>query len=285
MRDSEENNNQIGFLYFWNIFLEHIKIFILVPSAAVLVAIIYSLSVDHVYKADIVIVPSDKYSQTNSMNNLSSSLGALAGLNMNQTTLEIKSNLSVLSSRKFLQDFIIDEGILKDLYFEDWDENKQEWKTSPPSLWTAYKSFARDNFGVSEDKLTGLITVSIYWTDPELASKWANMLIKTLNKYLSEVSFKKAELNREYLVREAEKTKLKNPQAIFYSLIEKETQNMMMANATEEFAFKVIDPSLIPQERFYPKRTRMVLTGGIIGLIVSIIIVAFIRLYNLVRSS
>ena len=58
-----------------------------------------------------------------------------------------------------------------------------------------------------------------------------------------------------------------------------------MANATEEFAFKVIDPSLIPQERFYPKRTRMVIAGGIIGLIASIIIVAFIRLYNLVRSS
>ena len=44
----------------------------------------------------------------------------------------------------------------------------------------------------------------------------------------------------------------------------------MLANVTDEFAFKVLDPAFVPEERIKPKRKKMILLGGLIGLFTGI---------------
>lgn len=50
-----------------------------------------------------------------------------------------------------------------------------------------------------------------------------------------------------------------------YTLIESETKNAMLANAKDEFAFKIIDPAVAPEKRVRPKRTLIVMAAGLLG--------------------
>ena len=50
-----------------------------------------------------------------------------------------------------------------------------------------------------------------------------------------------------------------------YALIETQTQNAMLANAKEEYAFHIIDPAYVPEVRIRPKRALIVLASGMLG--------------------
>ena len=39
----------------------------------------------------------------------------------------------------------------------------------------------------------------------------------------------------------------------------------MLANVSEEYAFRVIDPAVVPEERASPKRSRIAMLGLLIG--------------------
>ena len=57
-----------------------------------------------------------------------------------------------------------------------------------------------------------------------------------------------------------------------YNLIESETKNKMLANTRQEFAFRVIDKAVVPEEPFKPNRKLIVLFGGLIGVILGIFV-------------
>jgi uncharacterized protein involved in exopolysaccharide biosynthesis len=61
-----------------------------------------------------------------------------------------------------------------------------------------------------------------------------------------------------------------------YNLIESETKTLMLANARAEYAFTVVDPAVVPEERVSPRRTLMVLSGLFIGMVVGVLI-AWVR--------
>jgi uncharacterized protein involved in exopolysaccharide biosynthesis len=66
-------------------------------------------------------------------------------------------------------------------------------------------------------------------------------------------------------------------QQAIYRLIEAQTKKKMVASTREEYAFQTIDPAVPPQERTSPKRTLIVITGLVLGLALSILIVSLIR--------
>jgi uncharacterized protein involved in exopolysaccharide biosynthesis len=39
----------------------------------------------------------------------------------------------------------------------------------------------------------------------------------------------------------------------------------MLANVRVEYAFKIIDPAVVPEMKFKPARTRIVITGFVLG--------------------
>lgn len=43
-------------------------------------------------------------------------------------------------------------------------------------------------------------------------------------------------------------------QNTFYKLIEEQTKSLMLAEVQEEFVFKVVDPSVVPEVKYEPKR-------------------------------
>ena len=55
------------------------------------------------------------------------------------------------------------------------------------------------------------------------------------------------------------------------SLQQEEMKRLMMVEANENYIFKVIDSPLIPEIKFKPKRSLIVMLGLILGIIISVL--------------
>ena len=97
-----------------------------------------------------------------------------------------------------------------------------------------------------------LTTITAKWTDPELASNWANALVVQLNEKLRQRAIKQAEKSLAYLRNELTKTSSVELQQGLYTLIEGQLAKAVAANVNEEYAFHVIDPATKPEEQSIP---------------------------------
>jgi LPS O-antigen subunit length determinant protein (WzzB/FepE family) len=62
-------------------------------------------------------------------------------------------------------------------------------------------------------------------------------------------------------------------QAIFYQLIEEQTKTLMLAEVKEEFAFKTIDPAVVPEEKAGPKRALQCILAALLGVMLGVAMV------------
>ena len=95
--------------------------------------------------------------------------------------------------------------------------------------------------------------------DPVLAAKYSNEIIALFNNFMREKAIVEARKEIEYLNAELANTKIVSLQTVLYQLIEQKTQKAMLASVREDYAFKIIDPGIIPDQRSYPNRTQIVI--------------------------
>jgi uncharacterized protein involved in exopolysaccharide biosynthesis len=166
------------------------------------------------------------------------------------------------------------------LFEKSWDAENRQWLVESdediPSAWDAYAVFS-GILSISTDKKSGMVTLSIEWSDPQLAAKWANQLVVRLNKHLKTESVEQAEKSIQYLKDQLASTSVVDMQQILYRLIEKQSNTIMLANVQEEFAFRVIDPAVVPEVRSKPKRKLIVVLGGVLGGMFSIFLAFFLN--------
>jgi uncharacterized protein involved in exopolysaccharide biosynthesis len=139
-----------------------------------------------------------------------------------------------------------------------------------------FRLLDEDVLNVSTDKKTGLVTVSIDWTDPELAAVWADQLVSQLNQHLRLQAITRSEKNLKYLNEELARTQVEEMRKTLFDLIGQEQKNAMLANAQREFAFRVLDPAVVPDKKIKPKRAIIVLLVTVLVGFIAILI-AFIR--------
>jgi uncharacterized protein involved in exopolysaccharide biosynthesis len=146
----------------------------------------------------------------------------------------------------------------------------------PPKLWIGVEIFKRGSLEIHNDKLKGTTTISVYWTDPAVAARWANGFVALANDLVRTKAREDAQRNVDYLNDQVAKTNSLELRRILYNLIESETKTLMLANARIEYAFTVVDPAVVPAVRVSPKRTLMVASGLLIGLVIGVL-TAWIR--------
>jgi uncharacterized protein involved in exopolysaccharide biosynthesis len=110
------------------------------------------------------------------------------------------------------------------------------------------------------------VTLTVEWTDAELAAAWANAMAIQLNDLMRERALTEAKTNIAYLEGEMARTNLVSLQQAVTRLLESELQKLMLARGNEEFSFRVIDRASVPKKRFKPKLVLTVLASSIAGL-------------------
>jgi uncharacterized protein involved in exopolysaccharide biosynthesis len=142
----------------------------------------------------------------------------------------------------------------------------------PPTLWLAAKQFKEGVLTIREDTRKGTKTIVIDWRDPAVAARWANDFVALANELLRNRAIAESTRNIAYLKEQAAQTNVVELQRVMYGLIEAEMKQLTLANGRIEYAFTVVDPAVPPEIRSSPRRTLMVLIGGVLGGILGVII-------------
>jgi len=268
-------------------------------------AALYSFFVTPIYRAEVLMVSaSDQQQGPSSLSALAgqfSGIAGLAGMDIplgGEDARDVEVALAVLQSRRFTEEYIREHNLMPVLFSDSWDQQKGEWKkpgmigrlasgikslfSSPagkvvdddgPTVWDAYKMVREEILSVETNKANSLIRLSIDWQDPELATEWANNAVARVNDHIRRDDVIQAEKSIRFLNEQLENTMPVEVQQALYSLIREQTKVIMLANAREEYVFKVIDPAVIPQTSIRPRRVLIIVLGIFLGLTLGALIV------------
>lgn len=237
------------------------------------------------YRAQALLAPAPQESGA-ALNALSGQIGglaALAGIDIGGGEGFKEEALARLSSREFTFAFINDLELLPILFADDWDPAAKAWRDPDdrPTMERAYKFFNDEVRTVSEDRRNGLVKITVDWTDPDIAMRWANELVTRINEDRRAVARADAQRNLEYLNRELERTNIVEVRQLLNRLVESETRKAMLASVREQYAFKVIDPAFRPGRQNIVRPRAVVLStlalvgGGCMGFFLALVL--FVR--------
>jgi uncharacterized protein involved in exopolysaccharide biosynthesis len=259
------------------------KLILIISVVFMLIAAVGAFVSEKEYKATIqfAVVTSDQHGGgAGGMMSQFGALASLAGVSLGGESEKFEA-LATLQSRSLTEMFIQQNGLMPILYPKLWDAASGRWKISDPkampTLWKADVAFRKIR-AVVQDPKTGLVTLSITWRDPALASQWANGLVALTNMQMRDRAIRESERNIGYLRDQATKTELVPVQMALSTLMESQYKQSMLAGGNDEYALKVIDPAAPPESPSSIRRIFVILGGLLGGLFVAI-------LFVLVRSS
>lgn len=252
-----------------------------------LIAGIVAFMMTPIYRSFTVLTPasSNQGSLAGSLGSALGSLGSLAGLaglNLDSSNAATDEALAVLQSRQFSNAFIADKDLMPVFFSEKWDSQNRRWKVPPdrqPTPARAFKYFDREVRTVTQDKKTGLVTLQIDWKDPEVAAAWANELVQRLNAEMQRRALSEANASLGFLEKELAGTNTVETRSAINRLVETQINRRMLANVTEQYAFRVVDRALPPDrgDKIRPKKALMIVAGGCLGGFLACVLVLLIR--------
>jgi uncharacterized protein involved in exopolysaccharide biosynthesis len=269
------------------------------------ISVVIALSLPNIYAASALLAPAE--SSGGGLSGLMKQYGGLASLagvslSGGEEGSRAQLGMQLMRSRAFIGDFVERRDILPELMaVESWESGSGDVIFDPKSYDAASKTWVRDVeppkspapsaqeahkaflavLGVSQDKQTGYVTVSIEHQSPIVAAQWVNWLVEDVNAAVKAQDVSEAEKSIEYLKQQVANTSLADLQAMFFELIQSQTETVMLAEVRPEYVFKTIDPAVIPEEKSKPSRALICVLGTLLGGMLGVVIV-LIRHY--VRS-
>lgn len=259
------------------------RVLVCVLSGA-MIGIVWGLLMQPVYKASIVVMPVEQRDPSSGLGGLGGlsglgGLASLAGINLGGSSSVTYEALAVLQSREFAENYIQANNLLPDLFPDKWDARGRRWKVDAahtPSAYDGWKLIHKRIMTVDRDEKTGLITLTMEWTDPVAAARWANGFIAEVNGEMRARAIQSANDRLGYLEKELTTTRAVEVRSAVESLMELEEQRRMLATVNLEYAFKTVDRA-IPANVNDPviKRRVVVALGILFGITVGLMIALF----------
>ena len=293
---SNQNDDEIDirelFAVLWAGRLKIIAITIIFAFAS----LTYALIVPNQYQATTLLAPSQSDG-----GDLSGALGQLGGLASlagvsigGGESTESQIAQEIMQSWSFIENFIKKNDLMISIYaVNGWNEESNEliidediydpetktWlveddsgQYGPPSSWQLFESFT-EMLSISQDKKNGFVNVSVEYYSPRIAKIWLDLYISSINKHMQERQVRKVSRNIEYLNAQIEKTEIAEMQEVFYTIVQEQIKSKMLAEASPEYAFTIVSPSMVPEENSQPKRALICVLGVLLGGMLSMFLV------------
>jgi len=232
------------------------------------------------YRATVVLASASAERNSES-SNLSSALGqlgnlaSLAGISVGNNDAATEESLAVFRSRELTERFINENKLMPELFASKWDAKNGRWAVDEkhqPTPAKAYHYFDKSVRTIAKDKKTGLVTLQIEWKDRNEAAVWANELVQRLNAEMRDRAISKADASLGYLEKELARTPEVGMREAIYRLIEGQVRQRMLADVTEEYAFRVVDRAMAPDadDPVWPRKALLLAAGPFLGLLTGI---------------
>ncbi len=297
--NQQQQDDEIDLAELWRAIWQGKWLIIAITTVFAIASVAYALSLPNIYKSEALLAPAAQ--ESGGMGGLASKFGglaSLAGINLgggggiDKTALA----LEIMKSRVFVTKFIKQHDLLVPLMAtKGWDQannqliyeaddynfEDEKWVRQvkapfkpEPSSQEAYKEFKKI-VSASQDKTSSMVTISVKHYSPEIAKQWVDWLIDAINEEMKTRDLSEAQKSISYLEQQLTKTRLNDLQNVLFEIIEEQTKTIMFAEVREQYAFKTIDPALVPELKDSPKRALMcvlgVLLGGMLGVMLVLI--------------
>ena len=266
-------------------------------------SVLVALSIPNQYKASALLAPaqSDGGGLSAALGQLGG-LASLAGVSIGEgSSSESQIAQEIMKSWSFVESFIAENNLEVEVYAaEGWSKSSGELKIDgdvydidaqawlleddetgelrPPTSWDLFERFD-EILSVSQDKLTGLVSVSIEYYSPAIAKEWLDLYIAAINEHMQARQVAKVSSNISYLEAQIAKTSIAEMREVFYTIIEEQTKNKMVAEASPDYAFVAVSPSMVPEQKSKPSRALICVLGTLLGGTLGVVIV-LIRHYT-----
>ena len=288
-------DDEIDLLELWHVIWGGKWLIIAITAVFAVSSIFYALRLPDTYRTEVLLAPTED-DGGGTLGGQLGGLASLAGINIdgggNQVTMKSRA-LAIIRSRFFIQDFFERHDLIVpfmgsipgeasgtiEIDPELYDEVAERWLREPsragnviPSGQEVYVAFS-EILTVTEDDLTGLVTISLEWYEPRLIKQWLDWLIEDLNNYMREQDTLEAERAIEYLNARLQETSLVEMRNVFFNLVEQQTQQVMLADSRQEYALETIDPAVIPEIKSAPRRSIICILITLLGGMLSVLVV------------
>ena len=270
---------------------------IAITAVFAFVSVIYALSLSDQYKATVLLAPahSDSSDLSGALGQLGG-LASLAGVDIGGgDSSEAQMAQEIMKSWSFIDVFIAENNISVEVYAaEGWSrgsnelqidddiydaetktwliENDNTGEVGPPSSWVLFQAFS-ERLVVSENKKSGLVSVSIEYYSPQIAKQWLDMYVAAINAHMQQRQMEKVTNNINYLQAQIENTSIAEMREVFYTIIAEQTKNKMLSEASPEYAFVAVSPSMVPEVTSQPQRRFIYILGTLLGGMLSVLLV------------
>ncbi len=296
----ENADDEIDLRELWQAIWQGKWLIIAITFIFALSSVLYALSLPNEYKSTVLLAPASS-SSSSSLSKLAGQFGglaSLAGLNLGAGGADNKTVIAmeIIKTWGFIEKFIEDNQIEVEVFAaKGWnrmndkliinqdlyDENKKIWvrkfdisknQKAAPSTWELFKKI-ENKINITQDRKSGLISLSVEHFSPTVAKEWADKLVKAINDHIQKRDRDEAMKNIEYLNDKIKETNIADMQSVFYQLIEEQTKTLMLAEVSEEYVFKTLSSAKVAEEKSKPKRAIIVILGVILGALLSLIFV------------
>ena len=246
----------------------------------------YALSLPNIYQAEAILAPKDEGSGLSALSGKLGGLAGLAGIDIgggeaNKTQIALET----LKTRNFFAEYVYDAVLVDLMAGKSWDprtgkleidENTYDvlsdrWlrevpfpMESKPSIQEAYEAF-KGVYTISEDSKTSFVEIRIKHRSPIIAQNWLNLMLQGIEASVREREVAEAQKSIAFLKAEGEKNSLISLKEIFAGLIEEQTKKVVLANASEEYVFQVIEPPVIAERKSEPQRSMICIAGTLLA--------------------
>jgi hypothetical protein len=187
--------------------------------------------------------------------------GGLASVLMGTSDNELVSerDIAILNSFDFTNTLVKRYNVATFLFTD---------KGANPAEMTPWKTYERINgqFGSSYDYKGGNLELTFIDSSPERARQVLTWYLEALRERLRSQEVQGAAIAAKSLQEEISRTSDSLLQNQLYELLARQIQREKLAQVEADFAFKVIEPPVVPDARYSPHVTRSSILAGIIVL-------------------
>ncbi len=266
------------------------KIFILSMSLVFAVlSIIYSLSLPNIYQSSSILTISEAQSSKSSSTSAFGALTSSFGMNIGSSNVNnAKVAESVMNSWSFAEKLISDNNLElligaskgwneeedRIVYDEDkYSEKENSWIKKPTS-WELFQSL-KSATTISYDETDQFIYISADSYSPKESKRLVDTYIKAINDHMRNRQIVMSNQNLVYLDEQLQKIKNKDLRDVFFSLILQENKNKMLAASNPEYMFVIVSKPMVPEKKYKPVRSIIVISITLLGFFISCLSVLF----------
>ncbi len=307
--NGSDGEDEIDLLELWRVVWKRRKLVALIVGVLVFMTIVSSLFMTNIYRAEAVITPVETKSGGSGgmaaalMQQMGGGPGSLIGLPQSSSSKEIEL---LLESKILRKKIIHDYNLLPVLFSKQWNEEKKTWKREgwslSPLAWISKLAAAvkpadkkrskkdpripdeldglrklEKLVNINRDMKDNYITISVQFEDPEVAAAMVGYFLAALNDHMSLEARRVATINKKYLEEQLSQTTDPLIQQKIYNMIAQQIETSMMAAVKENFAFKIIDPPIVPDKKIKPKRAQMVVLSFVVSFFLAVFAVFFLE--------